>query len=71
MFSCSIFLDFSKAFDRYLEHYGFRGIAYLWLKSYLTKRTQTVAINGVYVNELTINCGVPQGSVLGPLDLYK
>ncbi len=50
-----------------LQHYGFRGIAYSWFKSYLSKRTQIVAINGVNASELTINCGVPQGSVLGPL----
>ncbi len=75
LYSCSVVLDFSQAFDKVnhnillekLQHYGFRGIAYSWFKSYLSKRTQIVAINGVNASELTINCGVPQGSVLGPL----
>ena len=75
LFSCSICLDFSKAFDKVnheillytLEHYGFTGIAYSWFKSHLHKRTETVSINGSNANELIINCGVPQGSVLGPL----
>ena len=42
------------------------------------KRTEIVTVNGVNANELTINCSVPQGSVLGPLlffiyisDIYK
>ena len=75
LFSCSTFLDFSKDFDTVnqsillgkLEHHSFRRIVYSWLKSYLINRTQVVTINGVNVNELTINYGVPQGSVRGPL----
>ena len=47
-----------------LEHYGFRGTAYSWFKSYLHKRTQTVSINGSNANELSVNCGIPQGCVL-------
>ena len=61
-----------------LEYNGFKGIIYFWLKSYLTDRTQVVAINCVNANELTINRGVSHGSVLGQLmfliyinDIYK
>ena len=69
-----LFLDFSKAFDSVnhdilfskLEHYGFRGIALKWFKSYLSDRTQTVNYQNELSTEQTTICGVPQGSVLGP-----
>ena len=74
-FSCCIFLDFSKALDTVnhniplekMEHYGIRGIAQSWFKSYLTDRQQTVSVNGETARNRFINCGVAQGSVLGPL----
>ncbi len=71
----AIFLDLSKAFDTLnhtilldkLEHYGIRGIAKKLLQSYLCNRTQFVQIKDTKSTIITLNIGVPQGSVLGPL----
>ena len=70
-----IFLDIKKAFDTVdhdilidkLKFYGVDGTVILWFKSYLEGRKQCTKFSGVKSTYLNILCGVPQGSVLGPL----
>ncbi len=71
----AIFLDLSKAFDSLdrnillhkLHNIGIRGFMNAWFKSYLTNRAQYVIVNKVQSEVQTVEYGVPQGSVLGPL----
>ena len=70
-----VFLDLSKAFDTIdhdillykLELYGFRGVVKEWFKNYLSDRKQYVKYNDNTSELKNIICGVPQGSILGPL----
>ena len=72
---CGIFVDLQKAFDtvnhsillRKLSTYGIRGLAYDWINSYLSNRSQFVSILGYESETRSQPHGVPQGSVLGPL----
>ena len=74
-YGIGLFLDFSKAFDtvdhqillQKLEFYGVRGIALNWVKTYLSNRIQRTNYKNIISNPEIISCGVPQGSVLGPL----
>ena len=74
-FVIGVYLDFSKAFDTVnhdillskLNHYGIRGNALKWFASYLNKRSQFVSYNGCKSGTKHMFCGVPQGSILGPL----
>ena len=70
----TFFLDLQKAFQtvnhhiflRKLENYGIRGIVN-WFSNYLSERSQRVFFNNVLSEDVVMDCGVPQGSVLGPL----
>ena len=72
---CRAFLNLQKTFDTVdhlillakLNHYGIRGVANDWFKSYLSNRNQYVSINGYDSGVAAINCGFTQGFFLGSL----
>ena len=73
--SLAVFVDLRKAFDtvchdilcKKLKKYGIRGKVLEWCRNYLTNRRQCTLANGTRSNCEKLSCGVPQGSVLGPL----
>ncbi len=74
--NCVVFLDVRKAFDcinheillkKMLNYFAISGIPLNWFKSYLTDREQQCLVNGHLSSPRKIKCGVPQGSILGPL----
>jgi hypothetical protein len=70
-----IYIDLTKAFDLVnhkmliskLQSYGIRGTALELMKSYLSERSQYTKVDCTKSDIKKIQCGVPQGSVLGPL----
>ena len=74
-YTLAVLCDLSKAFDvinhkillNKLHRYGIRGTAYNWFRSYLSNRRQFVEIDGTRSSTVALCCGVPQGSILGPL----
>jgi len=71
-----VLLDLSAAFDtvnhdipleRLDKVIGMLGVKLEWFRSHLSDRCQQVCIDGSLSNQCHLNCGVPQGSCLGPL----
>ena len=71
-----VLLDFTSAIDTIqhttmhdrLKHlYGLGGTVLKWLKSYLSDRVHVVKVRDSFSDPVTDNCGVPQGSVIGPM----
>ena len=71
----AVYIDAMKAFDtvnhnillQKLQYFGIRGRCAKWLKHYLSNRKQCTVANGIISDLKPITCGVPQGSVCGPL----
>ena len=69
------YIDLKKAFDTVnhnillekLRKLGIQLNNLKWIQNYLTNRTQSTLANGTLSTKRNITCGVPQGSVLGPL----
>ena len=70
-----VFLDLKRAFDPVdhaillskLKAYGVKNTSYTWFKSYLNSRKQKCFVNGSLSDSQHLTCGIPQGTILGPL----
>lgn len=74
-FQITVFCDITKAFDTIshpilqekLKFFGIRGSAFKWFSSYLSNRQQFTSFNKIPSTYSFVNCGIPQGSILGPI----
>ena len=74
-YTIAAFIDLRKAFDTVsheilsskLHKFGFHKNIIAWLIDYLSNRKQRCKVNGITSDYLDITCGVPQGSILGPM----
>ena len=70
-----VMIDLQKAFDTVdhsilenkLKAIGLDGNAIAWFDAYLTNRMQVTDVGGIFSDPRVVPCGVPQGSILGPL----
>ena len=70
-----ILIDLQKAFDTIVHQISLKKMKYLgfskntitWLNSYLCERKFEISINTSYLSLSNLLCGVPQGSILGPI----
>jgi len=75
MLNCVTFLDLAKAFDtvnhsillKKLSYYGIADQSIKWFESYLVDRSQKCYVNNTLSNSTTLQTGIPQGSIIGPL----
>lgn len=74
-YGLGVFVDLSKAFDTLdrvillekLEFYGVKDVELRWVQSYFFARQQYVVFEEGKSSISNVNCGVPQGSIIGPL----
>ena len=60
-------IDHNILLDRLNVYYGFRELALGWFKLYLSGRTHSVKVGSTLLHPAVLQCGVPQGSILGPI----